>query len=210
MIGAKQFLECAREGQCFKVTEYTEGDEIIHRIFIPARFVAIEVRQIGDIYRFKPRKDSRLANDIAKDYFKETVSLIYKDRNELLKKFCDDIFEDYEIKGSEKPYIISSGRIISAYVKNMRLMFFSRPKNGVKIAEINLGESYDKEKLKSLIKGAKHKRIFRLKYRGTPLYLSNIKATHPQFSKKGERLFFTETSVKKELENLNDNNIEIE
>jgi len=212
------FLANAQDHNLFKVDEYELNEGTIHRILMPSRNIEIKIKENGKNMRFSPRSASKMAKILSNDYFKESLEEIRKRRNGRLKEFCEVLFKntDYNcvVTGSpDSPFIIVNNKLLSVFVRNFWLNFTSAPKGGEVVASIKLTKDpeFNKDELLSIIYHVEHREAYRLRYKGTNLFLSPFKHynEYPAFACSGERIFESKTAVLAEKHTLSEYNLEI-
>lgn len=144
-------------------------------------------------------------------------------RNRLLRKFFTDRECPVEIleMNINAPVIVWNGtHVLSAYVKNFKLIFTDAPVGGKTLKEIRLNTDrtdLNKNALHRVLLQATHRKVFRIKLKGQDLYLSgynftdkaNKEGRYPVFSKLGAKYYFTKETAQKIIDENPDYNLEI-
>ena len=163
-------------------------------------------------------EDRRYKKELQKPFpnRKETKQQVCARRNMLLREYFSQVKENIKIFGNpERPsLILDNSFAISAYVHNFNLNFTNKQYNGEIIASFKLtsGSMISQDAFNPILKQLELKKIFRLRYSNTDLYLAGynfkdpegLKDKYPVFSRHNYKLYFNEDRVLeiiKEFEN---------
>jgi hypothetical protein len=125
-------------------------------------------------------------------------------RNKRLLNFFIDSGIPVRLIGDDNcPAVVYKEKyVLSCYVKNFDLIFTDKPKEGSEVTRVKLqqGVSFPKEDLVKLLDNCEHRKVYRVKVKGTSLFLSgynfldkqNSEGRYPVFSKFGSKIYFSQ------------------
>jgi hypothetical protein len=139
-------------------------------------------------------------------------------RNERLANFFSLFFAEttdkFRLIGDRNcpAVIVNESVCLSCFVKNFDLNFTDKPSHGdiVETVKLQKEQLIDFDRIDAVINKSEHRKVFKIKYPGTDLYLSGYNfedkiaklAKYPVFSRKEPKIYFNEVYAKEIIESF--------
>jgi len=161
---------------------------------------------------------------MGKDYY--DPDRVIARRNERLERFFELLYEGTEVHfrliGDKNcpAIIIDESFCLSCFVKNFDLHFTDKPNQGEILESVKLqkDQQIDRDKIVGILEKVEHRKIFKVRHKGTLLYLAGYNFTdkkkldgkYPVFAKYNPKIYFSKEYAVDIIESYKDYDLEIE